>query len=104
MFTTTPESVEALGLSGTTLRFRRARAAADVPEATLHRFRHTVGTHLVRNGELLGAKARLGHDNLSTTLRSYVDVDDGIDDRRAAMSLDELYDNAVASRAEDREL
>lgn len=103
MFTTTPESVEALGLSGTTLRFRRARAAADVPEATLHRFHHTVGTHLVRNGDLLGAKARLGHDNLSTTLRNYVD-DDGIDDRRAAMSLDELYDNAVASRAEDREL
>lgn len=98
LFTSTPESAEALGLTGTTLRFRRARAAADVPEATLHRFRHTVGTHLVRNGDLLGAKARLGHDNLSTTLRNYVD-----NDRGTAMSLDELYNNDVASRAEDQE-
>lgn len=101
LFTSTPETVEALGLSGTSLRFQRARAAADVPEATLHRFRHTVGTHLVRNGDLLGAKARLGHANLSTTLRNYVD-DDGIDDRGTAMSLDELYNNDVPSR-EDHE-
>lgn len=102
LFTTTPESVEALGLSGTTLRFRRVRAAAEVPEATLHRFRHTVGTHLVRQGDLLGAKARLGHDNLSTTLRNYVD-DDGIDDRGSAMSLDALYNNDVSAGAEDHE-
>lgn len=92
LFTSTPESVEPLGLSGTTQRFRRARAAAEVPEATLHRLRHTVGTHLVRNGDLHGAKVRLGHDNLSTTLRNYVD-DDGIDDRGSAMSLDELYND-----------
>jgi integrase len=95
LFTASPESLDAIGLSGITLRFRRVRAAADVPGATLHRLRHTVGTHLVRNGDLLAAKTRLGHDNLSTTLRNYVD-DDGIDDRGAAMSLDRLYNDAAS--------
>lgn len=93
MFTATPESAEPMTTSGATLRFRRLRQAAGAPEATLHRFRHTVGTHLVREGDLLGAKARLGHDNLSTTLRHYVD-DDGIDDGAAAAVLDRLYNGS----------
>ncbi|MGI8661964.1 MAG: tyrosine-type recombinase/integrase, partial [Acidimicrobiales bacterium] len=99
LFTTTPESVDALGLSGISLRFRRIRAAAEVPEATLHRLRRTVGTHLLRNGDLLGAKVRLGHDNLSTTLRNYVDGD-GLDDRGAATSLHGLYNDNVTGRPE----
>lgn len=92
LFTTTPEAVQPLTPTGVTLRFRRLRTSADVPEATLHRFRHTVGTHLVRSGDLIGAKARLGHDNLATTLRHYVD-DDGIDDRPTATALDGLYND-----------
>lgn len=99
LFTSTPESDQALGLSGISLRFRRVRTIAGVTDATLHRLRHTVGTHLVRSGDLLGAKARLGHDNLSTTLRHYVD-DDGIDDREAAAILDRLY-NDEPPRLED---
>ena len=92
LFTATPEAQAPLTSSGVTLRFRRLRVRAGVPEATLHRFRHTVGTHLVREGDLIGAKARLGHDNLSTTLRHYVD-DDGIDDRAAADIMDRLYND-----------
>lgn len=95
LFTRSPEAGVPLTSTGVTLRFRRLRAAAAIPEATLHRFRHTVGTHLVRTGDLIGAKARLGHDNLSTTLRNYVD-DDGIDDRPAAAILDRLYNDDPA--------
>ncbi len=53
----------------------------------------------MRSGDLLGAKARLGHDNLSTTLWNYVDAD-GIDDREAAAILDRLY-NDEPPRLED---
>lgn len=100
-FTSTPESDQALGLSGISLRFRRVRTIAGVTDATLHRLRHTVGTHLVRSGDLLGAKARLGHDNLSTTLRNYVDVD-GIDDREAAAILDRLYNDEPPRLKDER--
>lgn len=70
-------------------RFCRLREAADLPEAALHRFRHSVATHLVENGELLKAQARLGHRDPATTLRHYahatplddLDVADAIDKR-----------------------
>ena len=50
-------------------RFSRLREAAGLPEAALHRFRHSVATHLVADGKLLKAQARLGHRDPATTLR-----------------------------------
>ncbi|MEO7572282.1 MAG: tyrosine-type recombinase/integrase [Acidimicrobiales bacterium] len=55
----------------------------------MHRFRHSVATHLVENGELLRAQARLGQRDPATTLRHYahatplddLDVADAIDKR-----------------------
>lgn len=38
---------------------------------TLHRLRHTVAVVLVAEGKLLAAQHRLGHRDLSTTLRHY---------------------------------
>lgn len=56
------------GLAG---RFERLRAVAGVPDAALHRLRHTVAVVLVAEGKLLAAQHRLGHRDLSTTLRHY---------------------------------
>jgi len=69
-------------------RFERLRTAAGLPDAALHRLRHSVGTHLVGEGKLLKAQARLGHRDPATTLRHYAhavplddeDVADAIDD------------------------
>lgn len=52
-------------------RFADLRDAADVPDATLHRLRHTVATLLVSDGKVLQAQARLGHADAATTLREY---------------------------------
>jgi len=75
-------------------RFCRLREAANLPDAALHRFRHSVATHLVENGELLKAQARLGHRDPATTLRHYahatplddLDVADAIDQRLNELS------------------
>jgi integrase len=48
-------------------RFERLRHAAGVPDAALHRFRHSAGTQLVAQGHLLKAQARLGHSDPATT-------------------------------------
>ena len=60
--------VQPRGLAG---RFERLRARAGVPDAALHRLRHTVAVVLVAEGKLLAAQHRLGHRDLSTTLRHY---------------------------------
>lgn len=52
-------------------RFAQIRDAAGVPDATLHRLRHTVATYLVSHGQILQAQARLGHADAATTLREY---------------------------------
>jgi len=52
-------------------RVRRLGKAAGVQAAALHRLRHGVATHLVDEGKLLKAQARLGHRDPSTTLRHY---------------------------------
>ena len=52
-------------------RFMLVRSAADVPDATLHRLRHSVATFLVSRGQVLQAQARLGHADAATTLREY---------------------------------
>lgn len=60
-------------LGATTLghRFTGLREAAGIPDATLHRLRHSVATFLVARGEILQAQARLGHADAATTLREY---------------------------------
>jgi len=52
-------------------RFERLRGAAGLPAAALHRLRHSVSTHLVGEGEILKAQARLGHRDPATTKRHY---------------------------------
>jgi integrase len=52
-------------------RFGRIRDRAGVPDASLHRLRHSVATFLVARGEILHAQARLGHRDAATTLREY---------------------------------
>ena len=56
---------------GLAARFERLRDFAGVPDAALHRLRHTVAVVLVAEGKLLAAQHRLGHRDLSTTLRHY---------------------------------
>src|SRR3954451_12072581 len=69
-------------------RFTAIRDEAGVPDATLHRLRHSVATFLVARGQILQAQARLGHADAATTLREYAyalrvtdgQVADAIDD------------------------
>lgn len=69
-------------------KFRRLGRQAGVANPALHRLRHGVATHLVDEGKLLKAQARLGHRDPSTTLRQYshctplddLDVADELDD------------------------
>jgi integrase len=60
-------------------RFARVRDEAGVSGATLHRFRHSVATTLVREGRLLDAQSRLGHADAATALREYAYVIPGTD-------------------------
>ena len=67
--------------------FRRLGRAAGVNQPALHRLRHGVATHLVHEGKILSAQARLGHRDPATTLRHYshatalgdTDIADNID-------------------------
>jgi integrase len=52
-------------------RLRPIRGQAHVPDASLHRLRHSVATFLINRGEILQAQARLGHSDPATTLRIY---------------------------------
>ncbi len=70
-------------------RFDRLRRAAGVPDAALHRLRHSVGTYLVGEGKLLKAQARLGHRDPATTLRHYAHAVP-LDDLDVADAIDEL--------------
>ena len=60
-----------LGAEVLSHRFNDIRDAAGVPTATLHRLRHSVATFLVSQGKILEAQDRLGHGDVSTTLREY---------------------------------
>jgi integrase len=51
--------------------FADLRDEAGIPDASLHRLRHSVATFLVARGEILQAQARLGHADAATTLREY---------------------------------
>lgn len=51
-------------------RFEKLARAAGLPEASLQRLRHTVGTYLVAQGKILQASQRLRHRDVRTTFRS----------------------------------
>jgi integrase len=74
-------------------RFVRFRARAGVPDAALHRFRHSVATTLVGDGHLLKAQARLGHRDAATTLRHYAHATP-LDDLDIADELDRRLNDA----------
>jgi integrase len=71
VFASDAEHHHRLTASALSHRFARIRDGAGVPEASLHRLRHSVATFLVARGEILQAQARLGHADASTTLREY---------------------------------
>ena len=60
--------------------------------ATLHNLRQGVATHLVSNGQILKAQARLGHREASTTLRNYAHAIP-LDDADVAESIEALLAN-----------
>jgi integrase len=71
LFAPKPSRATFLQPRGLAARFERLRDFAGVPDASLHRLRHTVAVVLVTDGKLLAAQHRLGHRDLSTTLRHY---------------------------------
>jgi integrase len=71
LFAPTPARVTFVQPRGLAARFERLCDFAGVPDAALHRLRHTVAVILVAEGKLLAAQHRLGHRDLSTTLRHY---------------------------------
>lgn len=74
-------------------RFERLRTTAGVPDASLHRLRHSVGTQLVNSGKILQAQARLGHRDAATTLRHYAHALP-LDDDSIADAIDEALNQA----------
>jgi integrase len=74
-------------------KFRRLGKQAGVVNPALHRLRHGVATHLVDEGKLLKAQARLGHRDPSTTLRHYSHAVP-LDDEDVADELDALLNSA----------
>jgi integrase len=75
-------------------RFVRLRDRAGVPDAALHRFRHSVATALVEDGKILKAQARLGHRDAATTLRHYAHATP-LDDLDVADELDRRLNEAA---------
>jgi integrase len=75
-------------------RFERLRLAAGLPDASLHRLRHSVGTQLVGEGKILKAQARLGHRDPVTTLRHYAHATP-LDDLDVADHIDDLLNAAI---------
>lgn len=71
LFSPHPDHHTRLGAEVLDHRFTRIRSAAAVPDATLHRLRHSVATFLVARGQILQAQHRLGHADAATTLREY---------------------------------
>lgn len=71
LFSSDPDHRRRLSSGALGHRFSRLCDDAGTPGASLHRLRHSVATFLVARGEILQAKARLGHADPSTTLREY---------------------------------
>jgi len=90
----TPDPSRATHVRADTLskRFARIATRAGLPDASLHRLRHTVATHLVNQGGILRAQARLGHRSCITTLRHYAHAI-ALDDHDVAATLDHTLNN-----------
>lgn len=80
LFTADPAHHHRVGADVVGHRFARVAHRAGVPEATLHRLRHSVATFLVARGQILQAQYRLGHADAATTLRVYAHALPGTDD------------------------
>lgn len=91
LFSPTPTRASFVRPRGLAARFERLRDFAGVPDAALHRLRHTVAVVLVADGKLLAAQHRLGHRDLSTTLRHYGWAQ-APDDTAVADHLDRILD------------
>jgi integrase len=89
MFSPDPTRATHLRADVLSHRVRRLGVLAGVPDAALHRLRHGVATHLVDEGKLLKAQARLGHRDPATTLRHYAHAT-ALDDLDVADDLDRL--------------
>jgi integrase len=98
LFAPTPARVTFIQPRGLAARFERLRDFAGVPDAALHRLRHTVAVLLVAEGELLAAQHRLGHRDLSTTLRHYGWAQ-APDDTAVADRLDRLLSGGLVTHA-----
>ncbi len=70
LFTADPAHRRRLGTEILGARFNKIRNDADVPDATLHRLRHT-GDVPGLQGQVLQAQACRGHADAATTLREY---------------------------------
>ena len=92
LFAPTPARVTFLTADALSHKFRRLGDAAGVERPALHRLRHTVATHLVANGQLLKAQARLGHRDPTTTLRHYAHAV-ALHDEDIADNLDQLLND-----------
>jgi integrase len=89
LFSRDPDHGRRLTASGMGHWFAQLRDEAELPEASLHRLRHTVATFLVGRGELLRAQHRLGHRDASTTLRNYAHAMP-LEDESVADDIDEM--------------
>ncbi len=99
LFTSDAAHEHRLGAEVLGNRFTRLRDDAGVPGATLHRFRHSVATRLVRDGRILDAQARLGHADAATTLREYSYAQPGTD-TEIADHLDDYLERCALGEAE----
>jgi integrase len=97
MFAADPAHQHRLGAEVLGHRFARLAATAGVPAATLHRLRHHLATHLVRQGRILDAQARLGHADAATTLRVYAHALPGTD-----LEVADLIDDHLRTPPPDR--
>lgn len=67
-------------------RLKEIADAAKIPNATLHKFRHTCATRLLESGcDIVTVQRLMGHSDLDTT-RQYLDPDEELK-RKAVMRL-----------------
>lgn len=90
LFAARPDHSERLKTMTAGHWFDALASEAGHPDVTLHRLRHSAATHLVSRGDLLHAQYRLGHTDLTTTLRIYSHATP-LTDSDAAEALERLY-------------
>lgn len=92
LFSPSPRRSTHLTADALSHRLTRLGPASGVEHPALHRLRHGVATHLVDQGRLLKAQARLGHRDPATTLRHYSHATP-LDDTDVADELDGLLNS-----------